>query len=124
MSVWDILWVIIVSFAFVAYLLLIFVIITDLFRDRHTSGWVKAIWVLCLFLFPLLTGLVYLILRGGGMAERTTEAEQQARAASDDYIKHTAGTNPAAQIAEAKKLLEAGAISDAEFQALKAKALA
>lgn len=123
MSVWDVLWVIIVSFAFVAYLMLMFMIITDLFRDRQTRGWVKALWVLCLILFPLITGLLYLILRGSGMSERTAEAEQQARAEADDYIRHTAGTNPAAQIADAKKLLDAGAITDAEFQALKAKAL-
>ncbi|WP_446226249.1 SHOCT domain-containing protein [Nocardia sp. IBHARD005] len=124
MSVWDILWVIIVSFAFVAYLLLLFMIITDLFRDRQTSGWVKAIWVLFLFLFPLITGLVYLIVRGSGMSERTAAAEKQARAETDDYIKQTAGTNSAAQIADAKRLLDAGTITDTEFQQLKAKALA
>ncbi len=124
MSVWDVLWVIIVSFAFVAYLMLMFMIITDLFRDRSTSGWVKALWVLCLILFPLLTGLVYLIFRGDGMTHRTAQAQQQARAEADDYIKQAAGTNSAAQIADGKKLLDAGAITEAEFQQLKAKALA
>ena len=57
-SVWDVLWVIIVSFCFVAYLMLMFYLLTDLFRDRATSGWVKAVWVVCLILFPLITGLV------------------------------------------------------------------
>ncbi|MEV0687313.1 SHOCT domain-containing protein [Nocardia sp. NPDC050378] len=123
MDFWDVIWAIVVSFAFIAYLLLIFVILTDLFRDRKTSGWVKAIWVLCLFLFPLLTGLVYLIVRGDGMGERTAEAEQQAKAATDRYIRETAGTSSAAQIADAKKLLDSGAITEAEFQQLKAKAL-
>lgn len=123
MSVWDILWVIIVSFAFVAYLMLMFMIITDLFRDRSTSGWLKAVWVLCLIVFPLITGLVYLIFRGNGMAERTAQAQQQARTEADDYIRQTAGTSAAAQIADAKKLLDTGAITDAEFQQLKAKAL-
>ncbi|MFC4373232.1 SHOCT domain-containing protein [Nocardia halotolerans] len=124
MEFWDIIWLIIVSFAFIAYLMLMFMIITDLFRDRQTSGWIKAVWVLCLILFPLITGLLYLIFRGSGMAHRTAEAEQQARTQADDYIKQTAGTNSAAQIAEAKKLLDAGTITDTEFQQLKAKALA
>ncbi|MFD3748064.1 SHOCT domain-containing protein [Nocardia sp. NPDC058633] len=124
MSVWDVLWVIIVSFAFVAYLMLMFMIITDLFRDRTTSGWVKALWVLCLILFPLITGLVYLIFRGSGMTERTAEAHKQARTEAEDYIKQTAGTSAAAQIADAKNLLDAGVITDGEFQQLKAKALA
>ncbi|MFC9967491.1 SHOCT domain-containing protein [Nocardia ignorata] len=124
MDFWDVIWAIVVSFAFIAYLLLIFVILTDLFRDRKTSGWVKAIWVLCLFLFPLITGLVYLIVRGDGMGERTAEAEQQAKAATDQYIRETAGTSSAAQIADAKRLLDSGAITEAEFQQLKAKALA
>ncbi|MFC8384735.1 SHOCT domain-containing protein [Nocardia sp. NPDC056952] len=123
-SVWDVLWVIIVSFCFVAYLMLMFYLLTDLFRDRSTSGWVKAVWVVCLILFPLLTGLVYLIFRGSGMAERTAEAQKQARTEADDYIRQAAGTNSAAQIADGKKLLDAGAITEAEFQQLKAKALA
>ncbi|MEU4649500.1 SHOCT domain-containing protein [Nocardia fluminea] len=122
-SVWDVLWVIIVSFCFVAYLMLMFYLLTDLFRDRATSGWVKAVWVVCLILFPLLTGLVYLIFRGSGMAERTAEAQQQARTEANDYIRQAAGTNSAAQIADGKKLLDAGAITEAEFQQLKAKAL-
>ncbi len=123
-SVWDVLWVIIVSFCFVAYLMLMFYLLTDLFRDRSTSGWIKAVWVICLILFPLITGLVYLIFRGDGMAKRTAEAQQQARAEADDYIKQAAGTNSAAQIADGKKLLDAGAITEAEYQQLKAKALA
>lgn len=123
-SVWDVLWVIIVSFCFVAYLMLMFYLLTDLFRDRSTSGWIKAVWVICLILFPLITGLVYLIFRGDGMAKRTAEAQQQAQTATDDYIKQAAGTNSAAQIADGKKLLDAGAITEAEFQQLKAKALA
>ncbi|MEU4321392.1 SHOCT domain-containing protein [Nocardia fluminea] len=122
-SVWDVLWVIIVSFCFVAYLMLMFYLLTDLFRDRATSGWVKAVWVVCLILFPLITGLVYLIFRGSGMAERTAEAQQQARSEANDYIRQAAGTNSAAQIADGKKLLDAGAITEAEFQQLKAKAL-
>lgn len=124
MSVWQALWLIFVSFAFVAYMLLLFFIISDLFRDQKTSGWVKALWVLFLFLIPLITALVYLLVRGGGMAERTAAAENQARAAEKDYIRTTAGTNHAAQIADAKQLLDNGTISAQEFERLKEKALA
>ncbi|MFE7720150.1 SHOCT domain-containing protein [Nocardia rhizosphaerihabitans] len=124
MSFWEVLWLIIVSFAFVAYLLMLFMIIGDLFRDNKTSGWVKAIWIVCLLFFPLITALVYLILRGQGMAERSSAEAKQIRQAQDSYIRETAGTSPAAQIADAKKLLDEGSISQAEFEHLKAKALA
>src|SRR3546814_4311199 len=73
-SFWDFLWLIIISFAFIAYLILLFSIITDLFRDHKTSGWVKAIWIVFLFFIPLLTSLVYLIVRSDGMAQRSLEA--------------------------------------------------
>ncbi|MFC5264739.1 SHOCT domain-containing protein [Kribbella qitaiheensis] len=126
MSFWDIIWFIIVSFAFIAYLMVLFNILTDLFRDRDVSGWVKAIWVICLIIFPFLTALVYLIARGRGMAERQAAAWGSARAAQDEYIKSVAGSSasPTAQIAQAQELLTAGTISQAEFDTLKAKALA
>ena len=124
MSVWQVLWLILVSFAFMAYILLLFFIIGDLFRDRKTSGWIKAVWVLFLFIFPLITALVYLLVRGGGMSERTAAATEQARAAEQEYIRTTAGTNHAAQIADAKQLLDNGTISAQEFERLKEKALA
>ena len=124
MSVWQVLWLILVSFAFMAYILLLFFIIGDLFRDRKTSGWVKAVWVLFLFIFPLLTAQVYLLVRGGGMNERTAAAAEEARAAEQKYNRTTAGTNHAAQIADAKQLLDNGTISAQEFERLKEKALA
>ncbi|MBF6434834.1 SHOCT domain-containing protein [Nocardia cyriacigeorgica] len=124
MSVWEVLWLIVVSFAFIAYLLMLFFIIGDLFRDRQTSGWAKAAWIVLLFIFPLLTSLVYLIVRGKGMSERQAAAIDEAQAAQQRYIRETAGTSPAAQIADARKLLEDGTISQAEFDQLKAKALA
>ena len=123
MPVWDVFWLIIMSFAFVAYLILLFTIITDLFRDQNTSGWVKAIWVVFLFVLPLITSLVYLIVRGGGMAHRSAGAAQQARDAQDAYIKQVAGTSSAAQIADAKQLLDNGTITAEEFERLKHKAL-
>ncbi|WP_280462022.1 PLDc N-terminal domain-containing protein [Nocardia carnea] len=123
MSFWEALWLVVVSFAFIAYLLLLFYIIGDLFRDRETSGWVKAIWVVLLIVLPLLTSLVYLIVRGKGMTQRSITEAQQVQAAEKEYIQRTAGTNPAAQIAEAKRLLTEGTITEGEFERLKAKAM-
>jgi hypothetical protein len=122
---WHFLWSMIVIFAFIAYLMILFNILTDLFwRDHQTSGWIKAVWVIFLILFPYLTALVYLIARGGGMAERARVAAMQAKQASDEYIRQAAGRSPAQEIADAKALLEAGTITPEEFDALKGKALA
>nr|WP_312677376.1 SHOCT domain-containing protein [Microbacterium sp.] len=107
-----------------AYLFALFAIIGDLFRDRKLNGWAKAIWIFFLIFFPIITALIYLIARGRGMGERQVAAAQQYKAAHDDYIKQVAGTSPADQIAQAKSLLDSGAISPAEYEALKAKALA
>ncbi|MBF6180188.1 SHOCT domain-containing protein [Nocardia otitidiscaviarum] len=123
MSFWEVLWLILVSFAFIAYLLLLFYIIGDLFRDKETSGWVKAVWIVFLIFLPLITSLIYLIVRGGGMQERSAAEAKQWQAAEQDYIRKTAGTNPAAQIADAKQLLAESAITQQEFEQLKAKAL-
>ncbi|MFF0457572.1 PLDc N-terminal domain-containing protein [Nocardia africana] len=124
MPVWDVFWLIIMSFAFAAYLILLFWIFTDLFRDRGTSGWVKAVWVVFMFVLPLLTSLVYLIVRGGGMAQRSARAAEEAEQAQDAYIREVAGTNSAAQIADAKRLLDEGTITAQEFEQLKSRALA
>lgn len=123
-SFWDFLWVIITSFLFVAYLMVMFTIIGDLFRDRETSGWVKALWIVCLFVFPLITALVYMITRGDKMADRQMAAALNAVEQQDAYIRQVAGKSSAAQIAEAKALLDNGTITEAEFATLKGKALA
>ncbi|WP_315548926.1 SHOCT domain-containing protein [Microbacterium aurum] len=94
------------------------------FRDRKLSGGWKAVWIFFLIFFPIITALISLIARGRGMGERQVEAVQQYKAAQDDDINQVAGTSPAEQIAQAKSLLDSGAISQAEFDALKAKALA
>ena len=123
-SFWDYFWSALVIFAFIAYLLILFNILVDLFwRDHKTSGWVKAIWVVFLIAVPYLTALVYLIARGQGMAERAREEALQAKEQTDDYIKQAAGRSPAQEIADAKALMETGTITPAEFEALKAKAL-
>lgn len=121
---WQFLLYALYIFFFIAYLLVMFQIITDLFRDRDTSGWAKAIWVLCLILFPVLTALVYLIVKGRGMTERQIGAAQQAEQQTRDYVREVAGRSPAQEIADAQALLEAGTISPEEYEALKAKALA
>lgn len=124
-STWDFLWHFLIIFAWIAYLLVLFQILNDLvWRDHQTSGVVKALWVVFLFLVPWLTALVYLAVRGKGMAERAREAALAAKRQTDDYIKEAAGRSPAQEIADAKALLEAGTISQAEFDGLKAKALA
>ena len=123
-SFWDFIWYTLVIFAFIAYLMILFSIITDLFwRDRETSGLVKAIWVVFLIVFPYITALVYLIARGKGMGERSRDAAIAAKKDAEAYIREAAGRSPAQEIADAKSRLEAGTISQQEFDALKAKAL-
>ena len=122
-SFWDFIWYTIVIFAFVAYLIVLWHIIADLFRDKAASGWAKAVWVIFLIIFPYLTAIVYLLAKGKGMAERQREAYADAKQASDEYIKSVAGSTPAQQISEAKSLLDSGAITQDEFDALRAKAL-
>ena len=122
----DFFWLLIWSFFFVCYLLVLFQIIADLFRDKDLSGWWKALWVIFLIIFPFLAALIYLIARGRGMAERQAGAMRDAQAATDQYIQSVAsqGGSPADQIASAKSLLDSGAITQAEFDQLKQKALA
>ena len=123
-STWDFLWHFLIIFAWIAYLLVLFQILVDLFwRDHKTSGWVKAVWVVFLILVPWLTALVYLIARGKGMTERAQAAALEAKKETDDYIRQAAGRSPAEEIAHAKELLDAGTISQPEFDSLKAKAL-
>ncbi len=120
--IWWFLWI----FAFTAYLFALFAIIGDLFRDHKLNGWWKALWVIFLIFVPFLTALVYLIARGKGMAERSQKEASQYQAATEQYIRQTAGTaaSPSDEIAKAKALLDAGTISQQEYDQLKAKALA
>ena len=124
MDFWDFFWLLVWSFFFIAYLIVLFQIIVDLFRDRELSGWWKAVWIIFLIFLPILTSLVYLIARGRGMAERQAAAVVQAKQDTDAYIRQVATTSPAEQITHAKSLLDSGAITPEEFAQLKAKALA
>jgi hypothetical protein len=124
-SFWEIVWFIFIFFAFMAYLMVIFSVIGDLFRDDSEPGWMKAVWIIALIFLPFLTLLLYLIIRGKGMSERSLKAAESARRAQEDYVRSVAGSGASApdQIAKAKELLDSGAITAEEFNALKAKAL-
>lgn len=121
---WSIIWVVIWSFVFVAYLFVLFYILTDLFRDHQLSGWFKALWIVFLIFAPYLTALVYVIARGKGMAERQQAYIRDTKTQTDAYIRDVAGKSPAESIADAKALLDSGTITQQEFDRLKAKALA
>jgi hypothetical protein len=119
-------------FLFFAWFMCLFWIFGDLFRSRDIGGWGKTLWCLFLIILPLLGMLVYLIARGGGMTERAESAAIDAQKRQDAYIRQVAGSSGGGggggsateQIASAKSLLDSGAITQAEFDSLKAKALA
>ena len=122
---WDIIWVVVWSFLFLAYLMVLFSILRDLFSDHDLSGWFKAIWIIALIFVPFLSALIYLVARGQGMGERQLASARRAQGQADAYIQQVAGGRSATQdIADAKALLDSGSITRAEFDTLKAKALA
>ena len=120
---WDFIWLILSTFVFVAYLLILFQIVADLFRDSELGGGSKALWLIGLIFVPMFTALVYVIARGNGMAIRQRAAIERSKSEAETYIRQVAGKSPAEQIADAKALLDAGTINQEEFARLKAKAL-
>lgn len=125
MSFLESLWSIIVAFFFVAYLILLFQIISDLLRDKALSGGVKALWILCLFVAPFISALIYVIMRGKGMALRSEIRVRESVEEAENYIRDVAGApSPTQQIEAAKALLAAGDINEAEYARLKEIALA
>jgi hypothetical protein len=125
MSFWDFFWLMVWGFLFLCYLMVVFQVVVDIFRDRTMKGVVRAVWLIALIVVPPLTALVYVIARGSGMSRRQQSAVAESQAAADDYIRSVAGEqDPAGQIARAKRLLDDGAISATEYEQLKAKALA
>ena len=121
---WDAVVLMASTFFFIAYLIVLFQVIVDLFRDSEMGGGSKVLWILGLIFLPLLTALIYILARGSGMAARQRAAVSSAKSDTEAYIRQVAGKSPADQIADAKKLLDAGTISGDEFARLKAKALA
>lgn len=124
MSIWDLVAWFFWSFVFISYLMVVFTIIGDIFRDSSLNGWLKAVWIIFLVFLPFLTSLVYLIARGQGMAQRRGAQFAELQAAQTAYIRETAGSSPADDITKARGLLDSGVITQAEFETLKAKALA
>ena len=121
----DILWTMLVLFAWVIWFWLLIIVFGDLFSRHDISGWGKAGWIVLVVVLPYLGVFIYLIAQGSHMAERREKQSQAARSEFDDYVKNVAAPGgAAAEIDKAKQLLDSGAITQAEFDAIKAKALA
>ncbi|WP_200947465.1 SHOCT domain-containing protein [Microbacterium sp. Root166] len=124
-SFWDFLLWVFWFYILFACIWIFITIIMDLFRDHTLNGWGKAGWVIFLVVLPFLAALIYLIARGQGMTQRELERRGQAQNEANSYIRSVAGTSsPTSEIESAKKLLDSGAVTQAEYEALKAKALA
>ena len=121
----DILWTMFIFFLFVIWIWILITVFADIFRRKDTSGFGKAAWIVFVILLPYLGVLVYLIANHDGMADRNLAQVQKQQQATDAYIQSVAGSGgAAAEIEKAKGLLDSGAITQAEFDALKQKALA
>jgi hypothetical protein len=121
----DVFWTMLIFFAWVIWIWMIILIFSDIFRRNDISGWVKAVWIVFIIVLPFLGALIYLITQSTSMAERRERDTKASRAEFDDYVKSVAAPGgPAAEIEKAKQLLDSGAITQEEFDAIKAKALA
>ncbi|MFF2243870.1 PLD nuclease N-terminal domain-containing protein [Arthrobacter sp. NPDC058130] len=123
MGFWDVVGLMFSFVMFAAYLIVLFLVLRDIFADSLRPGWVKALWILGVLLFPLLGCLAYMMFYGQQMSIRQSARQDVARDDMADYIRRTANANPAEQIAAAKKLLDEGTITGEEFQMLKARAI-
>jgi hypothetical protein len=117
-------WSILIFFAWVIFIWIAITVLIDVFRRHDLSGWAKAAWVVLIVVLPWLGVLIYLIVNHQGMTDRRYKDAEQAQTQFDDYVRQTAGGGAASEIEKAKQLLDSGAISQQEFDALKAKALA
>ena len=124
-SFWDVMWSMLVFFIWIAWFMLLFRIVADIFRRRDIGGGAKTMWLIFVIVLPFLGVFVYLISQNDGMTQRQLEQVQTQRAQMDDYVRSVApsGGGAAAEIERAKALLDTGAITQSEFDALKAKAL-
>ena len=111
-------------FIFVAWIMVLFTVLSDLFRDHDMSGWGKAVWVVVLIFIPFLAVLVYLIARGSGMRERALKEQAENKKHFDEYVKETAGTSKVDELASLADLHDKGKVTDAEYEQMKAKLLA
>jgi Phospholipase_D-nuclease N-terminal/Short C-terminal domain len=123
----DVLWTMIIFFCWVVWIWMMIAILTDVFRRRDIGGWAKAAWTVFLIVLPFVGALVYLIAQHDGIAERNVKQAQVRQAEFDDYVRTVArngGDGAAAEIEKGKRLLDSGAITQEEFEAIKAKAIA
>jgi len=121
----DVFWTMIIFVLWIVWFFILFRVIADLFRRHDISGWVKVLWMIIVILLPFLGVFIYLITQGSHMAERDMRQAKAAQGEFDDYVKSVASSgSPAAEIERAQGLLSSGAISQAEFDQIKAKALA
>lgn len=120
----EVMWSMFVFFAFVIWIWLLITVFADIFSRRDCGGGTKALWIIFVIVLPYIGVLAYLIAQHDGMAQRSSEQIKAVKAQQDEYIKSVAGSaSPSDQIAQAKQLLDSGAISQSEFDALKQKAL-
>ena len=122
---WDVMWTMVVFFIWIAWFMLLFRVIADIFRRKDIGGGGKTLWLIFVILLPFLGVFVYLIAQNDGMTQRNVEQLQEQQARMDDYVRSVAPSGgPAEEIAKAKGLLDSGAISQSEFDTIKTKALA
>jgi hypothetical protein len=120
----DVLWTMLIIFAWIIWFWLLITVFTDLFRRRDTSGFAKVLWIIFVIILPFLGVFIYLIVNHDGMTDRSMKQAQAAQAQMDDYVRNVASSGGAAgEIEKAKGLLDSGAITQSEFDAIKAKAL-
>ena len=119
----DLLLLIFEMFLFVVWIWILFTIITDLFRNHDMSGWLKGVWIILLIFIPYITALIYLIVYGNDMRERTLRAQAEAKHAADDYIRAAAVVSPADELHKLHELVEKGALTEAEYDRAKEKLL-
>jgi hypothetical protein len=128
MDFWSFFWLLVWWFFFIAFLMVLFQIFGDLFRDDELGGFAKAVWVIVLIFLPVIGSLVYLVARGKGMSQRAMKQNAEMVAAQEEYIRSVAapssGSSGVEQLAQAKALLDSGTITQEEFEKIKAQALA
>jgi Short C-terminal domain/Phospholipase_D-nuclease N-terminal len=121
----EVFWTILIFFGFVFWLMILFNVVGDIFRRHDITGWGKVLWLIGIILLPYLGVFIYLIVEHEGLVQRSVNQQQAAQSQFDQYVQSVANRgDPAEQIAKAKSLLDSGAITQAEFDQIKQKALA
>lgn len=120
----EVMWTMVIFFAFVIWLWILFTVLADIFRRHDISGGVKVLWIIFVVIVPYLGVFVYLIAEHKGMTERAIEKQREAKAQADEYVRSVVQSSPAEQIAKAKELLDGGSITQSEFDQIKQRALA